>query len=811
MDVFKFKKILNNKKTLNSIRNILILLCATISASSVSARDLLDYSESEFSDMISNVETLSNAKKETENVPLKVPKNYYSFVRKVPFFQGGEKVYDFYELKHKPSNAIINVKKYPEGSSVNLDNLNNSIRCVCEPDSDDDKPHAAEHVLARGVHCYLLNKYNFIRLSDFSAYTDEFGFTFSARRDFCDEDYYKKVFSQLKGEDFKKDKELFNTEKKRVYHETLNNLQSQNAKTIRFRNIRNYGFGGNPSSIKNLKFEELISWIDQNVTSSNIVIDLNVGADEGQKLYNTLGSLGEILNDFYNCKPSTSSNLSKHVEFRKDASVYKKLKYNEGAQIFSGKGLNGGFNSYKYCAILNIDVSSMSAYEKNSLFLNGAIYKFLLQEALKKYNIESLSVDSSDILHGFLTLNLRTNDIRSLENESIAVATCKDLIKIFCKNLKSYQKNIDLLGYNNYINCQIFSSYRYKDKALKRESYMKNYNLENLRSYSLLKYGEQFSDKVFCFKNDALNDSVEVVKESILSNSILPFNKLESQHMYITVLEQDGSNRKYNFEDNDLVYIAPIKYSKKNTPEAIKMLADNLLTYTLNQFVKDKTYNQMQPAYYPGGGPTCYTNKESQAEINAYLKNNLQNIKNFIKSQNYNYKQFIETCKNELKHNMEEFGYVLCAIRNYCEEINKECEDVDDKMQKSGEDKNANYFLDFEGIYDVFENIFENERVFFPSVDEYEKFRSDDKEAKRKLNVYLYNGDNLRDRTGLFFMGDLIVPYVRLKQSAYETSVKSTVKLLEAYNKIDLNNAAVVEQIKKEILECIDSATYTLK
>ena len=219
----------------------------------------------------------------------------------------------------------------------------------------------------------------------------------------------------------------------------------------------------------------------------------------------------------------------------------------------------------------------------------------------------------------------------------------------------------------------------------------------------------------------------------------------------------------------------------------------------------------MQPAYYPGGGPTCYTNKESQAEINAYLKNNLQNIKNFIKSQNYNYKQFIETCKNELKHNMEEFGYVLCAIRNYCEEINKECEDVDDKMQKSGEDKNANYFLDFEGIYDVFENIFENERVFFPSVDEYEKFRSDDKEAKRKLNVYLYNGDNLRDRTGLFFMGDLIVPYVRLKQSAYETSVKSTVKLLEAYNKIDLNNAAVVEQIKKEILECIDSATYTLK
>lgn len=804
MDVFKLKKMLN------IIKNVVALWCVTVSVNSVSAQSFSGFVDT--GDLISNVEVLSKAKTKTKEESLTVPKDNYSFVRKLEFHQNGKKVYDFYWLKHKPSNTIVNIKVHPKKDGFNLDSSNNFIRCVCQPNSDRGETHTSEHYIARRIRNYLNNKHNLnLTLSDFSAYTDDFGFTISTKRNLCDEDYYKNVFSQFKAENLKEDAELFNVEKRRVYHEDRNASESQNAKYFRLRNIRNFNPGGNYSDVEKLTIEEIESWIKQNVVPSNIVIDLNFSRDEGQKLHDTLTFLSAILDDFQKTRPSSLNNFGKYTEYKKDASVYKMLKYSDDTQTFSGKGLDGGVQIYKYCAILDIDVSSMSASEKDSLLLNSAVYEFFLKKLLKKYGIESIEVNSSDVLHGFLTLYLRTNDIKNLANENLAVATCRDLIKTFYKNLELNQKNVNLTEFSNYVNCAILPNYSFRDVALKSETYRKGYSFENLRYYSLLKYGDQFSDKVFCYKNGILDDNVKVVEENILNNAVAPFSKLESQRIYITVLEQDNYTKKSSYEDDDLFYIVPIKYGRKNTPAYIKMLTDGLLTSVLNPLVKDKTYNCLLSACYPGSGPICFTNKESQAEINAYLKENLQNIINSIKSNNYNYRYLIEVCKKNLKYDIERYRYVSNAIERYCEDLCKICAAADDKMRVSGKDKNINYFLDFEDLYLGLRRILEGEPLLFLNKDGYEEFEIRNKNLKRQFNAYLNNGGYLNDITGLYFMNQLLTPYVKLMQDAYVNSIKFAVNLLQEYDKIDLNNDAAVEQVKEEILKCISNAKYTLK
>ena len=503
--------------------------------------------------------------------------------------------------------------------------------------AEDDKggAHFIEHLLTSPIFQKLVEKLGFVNPDIFKAQTDENGLYYLILTSILDPDVLKWICQQLVHPDFLDDMNLFNAEKKRVFHEMKNKEVSQKDSSSFLRYLNKYKNGGVPEEILKNTHEEMVKLWKKYIRPNNALLILSVG-DDPEKIKKLLKTIDEEFlqkapnNEAVDIKSPIKA-TEKHVKVSKDSPVFKRVRdWKENTR-----------EDIKYIGSVCFDVKDLSLEEKDALNLWSNVLESIdsFSKKIKEKGYEFSCYDNNDILSGEVIIRLygKTGDKFSIPT---LTSNVKNILKEIGKSFSTLDKDFSngeeiLLGLNPLIDKKYIENGSFS--AL--DKYRKDYDLYKLFFSSKNKYKTPLSDKIFKIRNGEIVDNKQEIEKNVRENVKTALQTLADQPVkYVSVVEKSDKIKEKPKED----LLKSTNYTIKGCDgdNNLFRFIEHILRMKANRKVESLglSYKGLLKAPYLNGNLMCITHKQSKEDIDKYLNGD---FKNEIREYDLNELQFI--------------------------------------------------------------------------------------------------------------------------------------------------------------------------
>ena len=497
-----------------------------------------------------------------------------------------------------------------------------SLQFSMSPENDEGEAHLMEHTLTSTIFEKLADKLGFVNPDMFKAQTDDYGFYYLILNEILDSDVLKWICQQLINPDFLNDKNFFNAEKKRVFHEIKNKEVSQKDAPLFLKYLNKYKNGGVSEEILKNTHEKMVELWKQYIRPNNALLILSVG-DDPEKIKKFLKTIDEEFlqkapnNEAVNIKSPLKA-TEQHVKVSKDSPVFKGVRdWNRNIR-----------EDIKYIGSVCFDVKNLSLEEKDALNLWANVLESLtgLPEKIKEKGYEFSCYDGSEILNEEIVINLygKTGDKFSVPT---LTSNVKNILKEVGRTFSTLDKDFSngeeiLVGSNQLIN----KTYIENGSFSSLDKYRKDYDLYKLFFFSKSKYKTPISDKIFKIRNGEMVDNKQEIEKNVRENVKTVLQTLADQPVkYVSVVEKSDKIKEKPKED--LLKLTNYRIKGCDGDNNLFRFIEYILRMKANRKVESLglSYKGLLKAPYFNGNLMCIAHKQSKEDIDNYLNGDFKN------------------------------------------------------------------------------------------------------------------------------------------------------------------------------------------
>ncbi len=647
------------------------------------------------------------------------------------------------------------------------------------PENDKAKAHFLEHLLSTKVLEKQAEKSGYVSHRLLNAQTNEYGFYYLIHKSVFSGDLLKWILEELLKPTFLTDKNLFEAERNRVYHEMKNNEVSKKDESLMFKYLNKYNNGGVSEEILKNTYDEMVEAWKKYIKPNNMLFIGGFG-DKPEEIKKYL----KIIDEEYLQKAPNNEVVD----------IKEKLKSEEGnkdlskdSSIFQVQDWQGNERTdIDYIGCVCFDVKNLSLGEKDALNLWATALESYkeLSNKIKEKGYEFSLYDANECLNGEVKIRLYGKKGCNKDKSSL-IADVKDIlngVSDYLAEIKEYKHGdmnylLDLSPLTN-------KKYRYDGVFNIPDKYRKNYDIYKLFFYSKTKYKTPLSNKVFTIRDGEIVDEKKEIEKNMIENAENVLKVLANQPVkYVSIVKKSDSVKEKPKEE--LLKETNYKIKGCDGNNNLFRFIEYIIKTKANHYIESLglSYKGLLKAPYLNGNLMCIAHKKSKEDIDKFLNGD---FKEKIRSYDLNKLEFV----SKLKSYLENLSREIRKAANF-KEMLQSCQKVVVDCIKS--DK---ILCDKYSIFMKLKDNLQDLGIIFDTKEEFLEYRKKVKEFEKDYDYHYGHQHNNKGGLEDEFL-QFLLKYINFSIKTIVTVHNNLVALYNSSETIDYDAAKKAIEMNK--------------